>query len=101
MGYIRGINLDNCIFILDEAQNCTKKEIRTILTRIGENCKFLMLGDTGQVDTNIKTEDTGLYVAIKRLMHIPQIGVFEFSDADIVRNPLISIILERLNGEFK
>jgi phosphate starvation-inducible protein PhoH len=34
-------------------------------------------------------------------MHIPQIGVFEFSDADIVRNPLISIILERLNGEFK
>jgi len=101
MGFLRGINLDDCIFILEEAQNCDRKEIRTILTRIGENCKYIINGDTSQIDTNIKFEETGLYTAMHKLQGIPQIGIFEFNDADIVRNPLISVILKRLNGDFK
>ena len=101
LAYFRGINIDDCIFILDEAQNCNKKQIRTILTRIGENCKFLIGGDTTQVDTNIKIEQTGLYIAMKKLENIPQIGIFKFNDTDIIRNPLISVILDRLNGEFQ
>lgn len=101
LSYIRGINLDNCIFILEEAQNCDKKLIRTILTRIGENCKYIINGDTTQVDIQCKIEQTGLYIAIQKLKDIPQIGIFEFADSDIIRNPLISVILERLNGEFK
>lgn len=101
LAYFRGINLDNCIFVLDEAQNCDKKQIRTILTRIGENCKFLISGDTTQVDTNIKVEQTGLYIAMKKLENIPQIGIFRFGPDDIVRNPIISVILDRLNGEFQ
>lgn len=101
LGYFRGINLDSCIFILDESQNCDKKLIRTVLTRIGEDCKFIIIGDTTQVDLSIKIEQTGLYIAMKRLEDIPQIGIFRFMDSDIVRNPIISIILERLNGEFQ
>ena len=101
LGYFRGINLDSCVFILDESQNCDKKLIRTVLTRIGDDCKFIIIGDTTQVDIPIKIEQTGLYIAMKKLEDIPQIGIFRFADSDIVRNPIISIILERLNGEFQ
>jgi len=96
LAYIRGINLDDCIFVLEEAQNCTKKQIKTILTRIGDNCKYIINGDTTQIDTKIKMEQTGLYFAMNKLCDVPQIGVFKFDEKDIIRNPLISIILDKL-----
>ena len=51
IGYIRGRSLSNIIWIVDEAQNLTNLEIKTIITRSGENTKIVFIGDIGQIDT--------------------------------------------------
>lgn len=51
LAYIRGRSLSNVIFIVDEAQNLTPHEVKTIITRAGENSKFIFTGDIHQIDT--------------------------------------------------
>lgn len=100
LSYIRGINIDNSIVIVEEAQNMTKRSMKTLLTRIGENSKYIISGDLQQQDLKLKGGDkNGLLFSIERLGNIPEIGIFEFSDADIVRNPVISKILKEFNGD--
>lgn len=48
--YLRGDNFSNKVIIVDEAQNCTVGDLKTILTRIHDNCKVLVIGHTGQID---------------------------------------------------
>lgn len=56
--YLRGTNLDNKIIILDEAQNCTVSQMKTILTRIGSNAKVIVIGHDLQCDLE-KSSDSG------------------------------------------
>ena len=51
LAYIRGRSLSKVIFIIDEAQNLTPHEIKTIITRAGENTKLIFTGDINQIDT--------------------------------------------------
>src|SRR5690606_32480824 len=51
LAYIRGRSLSNIFFIVDEAQNLTPHEIKTIITRAGENTKIVFTGDSYQIDT--------------------------------------------------
>jgi PhoH-like ATPase len=51
LAYIRGRSLSNIIFIVDEAQNLTPHEVKTIITRAGENTKIIFTGDIYQIDT--------------------------------------------------
>ena len=95
LGYIRGENFDNCILIVEEAQNVSIKEMLTILTRIGENCKLIISGDLVQIDAFKCVEDSGLYHSINKLKDIEEIGIFEFSEDDIVRNTVINKILKK------
>lgn len=95
LGYIRGENLDNCILIVEEAQNISVKEMLTILTRIGENCKLIISGDLLQIDVFKNIEDSGLYHAINKLTDIDEIGIYQFTDDDIVRNTVITKILKK------
>jgi len=97
LAYLRGVNIDNAILICDEAQNLTKKTMKTLLTRIGENAKFILNGDLNQSDRVDDHTKSGMYDALNKLKDIPQIGLFQFKKEDIVRNPVIGIILERLN----
>lgn len=60
----RGCTYENCTFILDEAQNTSWHELNTLLSRIGENAKIIILGDLEQVDTKCPTEKTGLSVLV-------------------------------------
>ena len=53
LAYIRGRSLSNVIFIVDEAQNLTPHEVKTIITRAGENSKIILTGDVRQIDTPI------------------------------------------------
>lgn len=100
--YLRGVNIDDTIVLFDEAQNVSRKGIRTLLTRIGENSKFIVTGDVEQIDKPFaKGEESGLTFAIRKLKNIKGIGIFEFSSKDIVRNPIIGIILEQFNGDIK
>lgn len=65
--YIRGRSISNAYLIIDEAQNLTSHEVKTILTRVGENTKIVLTGDIEQID-NIYTNETsnGLTYAIEK-----------------------------------
>ena len=93
LGYIRGKTLDNAIIIIEEAQNLSPNQCKTILTRIGSNSKLIISGDIDQSDKYKNLRETGLYDIITRHKNIPEIGFFEFTKGDIVRNPIIGKIL--------
>jgi phosphate starvation-inducible protein PhoH len=96
LAYMRGWNVDNSILIFEEAQNSTIGQMKLLLTRIGFNSKFFISGDLEQSDKFKNIEHSGLYDAKKRMEGLPNIGVYEFKNPkDIVRNPLISEILNR------
>ncbi len=101
LAFMRGVNIDNAILIFEEAQNCTPRQMKTLLTRIGENSKFIISGDHEQSDRYKDTKESGLYFAMNKLKSVSEIGIFEFEPSDIVRNPLVGKILEKFNGDVK
>jgi len=95
LAYMRGMNIDNTILIFEEAQNATPKQMKLLLTRIGTSSKFFISGDLEQTDRYKNVKDSGLYDAMERLRNVSEIGIHEFGEEDIVRNPIISHILKR------
>lgn len=95
LAYARGINIDNSIVIAEEFQNATPRQVKTLITRIGHHSKFIISGDLEQSDRYKKNTDSGLYDALNRLEGIEKIGIFKFNEQDVVRNPLITEVLER------
>ncbi len=72
LAYIRGRSLSNVIFIVDEAQNLTPHEVKTIITRAGENSKFIFTGDVRQIDTPYLDEQSnGLSYLIDKIKGNP------------------------------
>lgn len=72
LAYIRGRSLSNVIFIVDEAQNLTPHEIKTVITRAGENSKFIFTGDIHQIDTPYLDEQSnGLSYLVDKLKGNP------------------------------
>ncbi|MCB0497103.1 MAG: PhoH family protein [Cyclobacteriaceae bacterium] len=68
LAYIRGRSFSNIIFIVDEAQNLTPHEVKTIITRAGENCKIILTGDVNQIDTPyLDSQSNGLSYLIDRV----------------------------------
>lgn len=68
LAYIRGRSLSNVIFIVDEAQNLTPHEVKTIITRAGENTKIILTGDVRQIDTPYLDEQSnGMSYVIDKL----------------------------------
>ena len=92
---MRGMNIDNSILIFEEGQNATPKQMKLLMTRIGYNSKFFISGDLEQTDRYKEKTQSGLYDALQRFNDINDIGIFEFSNEDVVRNPLISKILKK------
>ena len=67
LSFIRGRTFNNCYLIVDEAQNATIHELKTIITRLGENSKVVLMGDTDQIDTpNIDQRSNGLTIVIEK-----------------------------------
>jgi len=68
LAYIRGRSLSNIYFIVDEAQNLTPHEVKTIITRAGENTKIVFTGDIFQIDTPyLDTQSNGLSYLIDKI----------------------------------
>ena len=66
--YIRGRTFSDCIIIVDEAQNATVHELKTVITRTGDNSKIVLLGDTDQIDTPyIDKRSNGLSIVSEKL----------------------------------
>jgi phosphate starvation-inducible PhoH-like protein len=89
LGFMRGTTFDDCIVLLDEAQNATRDEMKMILSRIGKNCKIIISGDQDQSDIS----NSGLLDATTRLERIEGIEVVRFRDEDIVRSKLCKQII--------
>ena len=89
IAYMRGINLDRSIIIIDEAQNISQENIRTIMTRLGKDSKMIFLGDERQQDSK---GGNGLTFLMDHFQHIEEIGCVQFNKSDVVRNPLIAKI---------
>ena len=92
LAYMRGRTLDDAFIILDEAQNTTPEQMKMFLTRLGNNSKAIVTGDTSQIDLPF-IKKSGLVEAIGILNDIEGIQIFKFSHKDVVRHPLVQKII--------
>lgn len=96
IAYVRGVTIDDSIVIIDEAQNIDLHTFKTIITRIGKNCKMIFLGDIDQIDRKNKAESCLSKVA-ELFKNVEFAGSVTFTNEDSVRNPIIPKLLEILD----
>ena len=96
IAYLRGVNIDNSYIVIDEAQNISIDGIRTILSRVSESSKIVILGDSKQKDIKNKN-DSSLEFIIKYFKEIPNIGIVRFEKEHIIRNPMIKDFEDRFD----
>ena len=100
LAYMRGRTLDDAFVILDEAQNTTTQQMKMFLTRLGFGSKMIVNGDTTQIDLPRGTR-SGLIHASRTLESIPEIGHVTFDTADVIRNPLVSEVINAYEEQEK
>lgn len=93
LAFMRGRTLNDCFVILDEAQNTTVAQMKMFLTRLGVCSKAVVAGDVTQVDLD-KNVPSGLLDAVELLKDVDGIQCCYFSEADVVRHPLVQRIVE-------
>jgi predicted ribonuclease YlaK len=88
--FIRGLTWDNCIIIIDEAQNMTIEELNSIMGRIGQNSKVIVLGDTLQNDLTKRSNDqSGFPIFLNVIKKMDCFEEIQFSKEDIVRSGFV------------
>jgi phosphate starvation-inducible protein PhoH and related proteins len=92
LAFMRGRTLANAYVILDEAQNTTPVQMKMFLTRLGENSRMAVTGDLTQIDLPGGMR-SGLTDALETLAGMEGMAVVEFSDADVVRHPLVARVV--------
>ena len=100
LAFMRGRTLENSFAILDEAQNATKSQLKMFLTRMGNWSKFIITGDPTQVDLHNK-QHSGLIPTVNLLKNIKGLSVITLNDKDIIRNPLVTKIVNAFDKEEK
>lgn len=93
LAYMRGRTLNEAVIILDEGQNATVPQMKMFLTRMGQNARIVVTGDTTQVDLPQGTI-SGLTDAVERLRKIPGVATVMLDRSDIVRHPLVQAIVD-------
>jgi phosphate starvation-inducible protein PhoH and related proteins len=93
LAFMRGRTLANAFVILDEGQNTTPAQMKMFLTRLGENSRMVVTGDPSQHDLAPGTP-SGLVDAVRRLDQTSEVSVIRFTEQDIVRHPLVEVILQ-------
>lgn len=80
--YVRGENIDHCVIIVDDAQNISEHEAKTLITRVGEGSKIIFTGDLKQIDSpNLTESSSGFAHLIKKMGHDAKIGVVTLKQA--------------------
>ncbi len=100
LAFMRGRTLDNAFVILDEAQNTTKSQMKMFLTRMGSNAKFIITGDTTQVDLP-RNQSSGLLESIQLLEKVKGIDFIYLQSEDIIRHKLVKEIIARYDEDKK
>ncbi|NKB55338.1 MAG: AAA family ATPase [Alphaproteobacteria bacterium] len=93
LAFMRGRTLANAFIILDEAQNTTTTQMKMFLTRLGENSRMVVTGDLSQVDLPSGMRP-GLRDAVETLDGVSGVRFVRFTDADVVRPPLVARIIK-------
>lgn len=93
LAFMRGRTLSDAVVILDEAQNTTSAQIKMFLTRMGFNTKMIVTGDCTQIDLPV-AQRSGLEEAMRILKGVKGISLIEMNKKDIVRNPLVTRIVD-------
>lgn len=86
--FLRGLTFDNSIILIDEVQNLNWQEIKTVLTRVGKNCKVLICGDTAQPDL-LENNGKGDVIKLLRVAEQMDIKPIYMTIQDIVRGPFV------------
>ena len=87
--FIRGITFNNAIIIIDEMQNLNFHELDSVITRIGQNCKFIMCGDYYQSDFDKEKDKNGIVKFLSIIEQLKKFSIVEFGWQDIVRSSFV------------
>lgn len=96
LGLMRGRNFHNSFIVADECQNASYEQLKMLLTRLGNDSKMVLTGDISQSDLTRHLQG-GFYTMTNTLANMEGIGISYLTMSDIVRNPIIGKILERLD----
>lgn len=96
--FLRGRTFDNTIIIVDEFQNMSFQELNTIITRLGNDSKLIILGDTGQDDLTSKRykEETGAYKVLDIFNKMEDVPIIKMEAKDIVRSGFVKKYIHAL-----
>ncbi len=100
LAYMRGRTLNRSFIILDEGQNTTVSQMKMFLTRMGNNSKIVVSGDSTQIDLE-KPKKSGLLHAMKILREVDEIEMIHFSKEDICRHPVVERIVSAYEKDEK
>lgn len=102
VGLLRGYTFKDTFVIVDEAQNTTPHEFKTILTRVGENSQLVVLGDLDQSDLPPKAGKSGPHDFILRMKEDSEnIGLSMLTDDDVLRSELVKEVLAIYKNEIE
>jgi phosphate starvation-inducible PhoH-like protein len=96
LAFMRGRTLDHAFVILDEAQNATLPQLKMFLTRMGRDAKFVITGDTTQVDLPAR-QRSGLQPTLQGLKEVEGISIVKLNERDVIRHELVTKVI----GAFK
>lgn len=104
LNFLRGINFEDSYIILDEAQNASPLQLKTLMTRICDDCKLILQGDLSQTDKYRSNgspayEKSGFYDVWKRLGGVSGIYQIEFQKDDCIRSGIVKRVLEQYEKE--
>jgi phosphate starvation-inducible PhoH-like protein len=99
VNFVRGLTFRDSVVIVDESQNLQAQELTTILTRFGENSKYIVIGDSFQSDIGSKSG----FCKIKQVFDNPEsdecgIHNFVFTENEVVRSQILKFIVKKLEG---
>ena len=98
IAFMRGRTLSHAFVIVDEAQNCSRLQMKMVLTRLGEGARMVVTGDPSQIDLP-NQNDSGLAHAVGLLDGVKGVGVSRFSAEDVVRHPLVERIVRAYEAD--
>jgi phosphate starvation-inducible PhoH-like protein len=106
LNFLRGTNIDNAYIIMDEAQNASPLQLKTLITRISDSTKLIIEGDLSQCDKYRANgvpayQKSGFYDVWKRLGGVKGIYQIEFTREDCVRSGIVKRVLEKYEEEEK
>ncbi|OIQ77264.1 PhoH-like protein [mine drainage metagenome] len=98
IAFMRGRTLSHAYVIVDEAKNCSRLQMKMVLTRLGEGARMVVTGDPSQIDLP-RAEDSGLAHAVGLLEGVKGVGVNRFAAEDVVRHPLVERIVRAYEAD--